>query len=327
MRKNRSMRKLKILFLLCVLPGFILAQSHFQKAQNFLEQRDYKAAKVEFQKVLENNPGNKKAIEGLGDTAVFQENWDEALVHYKKLVTEEPNNANYNFKYGGALGLKAKNISRIKALFYISDIKKYLKKAAKLDPQHIETRWALCELYLELPGILGGSNSTAEKYADQLLKINPLNGYLTKARVAEQEGNRDKEKKYYEKALKEDYSGECGQKLKAIGHKNNHLPKDIDQKIGNTCKIFSKNYLNYQIGKACAETGLQNWRGILYMKRYILGYTAIDGVPPKWSYWRMAELYKNLGIKSEAKYWIEKSLAIDGDFDKAKDERDKIEKM
>lgn len=318
------MQKMKILLLLCVLPNFIFAQSTLQIGDSLLKKRDYKAAKTQFENVLKEDPDNKKAIEGLGDIAVYSENWDAALERFKKLVAEEPENANYNFKYGGTLALKAKNISRMKAFFYISDIKKYLKKAARLDSKHIETRWGLVELYLVLPGIVGGSANTAKKYADQIIKIDTLNGYLAKARIAEAEGNKNMETSYYKKALRLDFSDKCEAKLKAIGEKLEQSKGDVLQGL---CTTYLKNHLNYQIGKACAETGLQARRGILYMKRYMKAYTAVDGVPPKWSYLRMAQLYKNLGLKDKADYWIEKSLAIDDDFERAENENEKIAQM
>ncbi|MFT4848202.1 MAG: hypothetical protein ACI83B_000728 [Sediminicola sp.] len=50
--------------------------------------------------------------------------------------------------------LKALEISKIRALFYGSDIREASETAAILDPMHIDTRWALVEFYIQLPGIL-----------------------------------------------------------------------------------------------------------------------------------------------------------------------------
>jgi hypothetical protein len=46
----------------------------------------------------------------------------------------------------------------------IGEIKSHLKKAIKLNPAHIDARWALIELYIKLP-IVGGSETKALKYA------------------------------------------------------------------------------------------------------------------------------------------------------------------
>src|SRR5690606_25697306 len=137
----------------------------------------------------------------LGDIASFEKNWDVALGHYKKLLNHEPSNADYNFRYGGALGLKAINVSKLKAVVYIPDIKKYLEKAADLDPKHIKSRRALVELYMQLPGLLGGSEAKAQRYANELKKIAPLEGALSQAFIFKQTGKENEAKSLVQKTL------------------------------------------------------------------------------------------------------------------------------
>jgi hypothetical protein len=45
------------------------------------------------------------------------------------------------------------------------------EKAISLNPKHIESCWALIELYIQLPGIVGGSESKAIKYSNELLRL------------------------------------------------------------------------------------------------------------------------------------------------------------
>ena len=108
-----------------------------------------------------------------------------------------PSNANYYYKYGGCLGMKAKDSNKFKALGMIGEIKFSFEKTIQLNPNHIEARWALIELYLQLPGIVGGSERKAEKYANELLKISPVDGYLAKGHIAEYfKKYKDAEKQY-----------------------------------------------------------------------------------------------------------------------------------
>ncbi len=44
-------------------------------------------------------------------------------------------------------------------------------------------RWALIEIYLQLPGIFGGSESKAISYSNQLAQLSPVDGYLSKGRI------------------------------------------------------------------------------------------------------------------------------------------------
>jgi tetratricopeptide (TPR) repeat protein len=134
--------------------------------------------------MVEPNPDLQK-IEMLGDQAGSKKNWDLALKYYRQLVNAKPLVANYHYKYGGALGMVAKNSSKFKALGMIDEIKESFEKAIELDKNHIEARYALIELYLELPGIVGGSERKAQKYAAELMSFSPIDGYLAKGRIAE----------------------------------------------------------------------------------------------------------------------------------------------
>src|SRR5690606_29925159 len=139
------LRKTLFLFLI---PLFSLAQSNsFERGVILYDQEKYQQSKPHFEANLRTNRNHLKTIEHLGDVAAHASDWETALSHYKILVDSHPNNANYNFKYGGVLGRKAQSVNRFSAALLVSDIKKYLEKAAQLDPRHIEVRWALIDLY------------------------------------------------------------------------------------------------------------------------------------------------------------------------------------
>lgn len=79
--------------------------------------------------------------------------------------------------------MKAKSVNKFKALGMIDDVKEAFETAAILDKKHIDTRWALVMLYIELPGIVGGSEIKAQGYADELLKLSTVDGYLAKGYI------------------------------------------------------------------------------------------------------------------------------------------------
>lgn len=140
--------------------------------------KKFNESKSLFEAHLKANPNDLKVLEYLGDIAGYQKKWDEAIYYYEKLKKKVPTNADFQYKYGGALGMKAKNVNKMKALGMIDDIEEAFLTAAKLDKKHIDARWALVMLYLELPAIIGGSEAKAKKYADELLLISRIDGYL-----------------------------------------------------------------------------------------------------------------------------------------------------
>ena len=173
----------KIIFFFILFTQCFFSQTLFEKAEKLFKEKKYEEAKGLFESYLKSVPNHQKTIEYLGDIAGSSKKWDVAIDYYKKLKIQNPNSANYWFKYGGAMGMKAKSVNKFKALGMIDEIETAFLKAATLDKKHIETRWALVMLYIELPGIVGGSEKKATKYADELLAISKVDGYLAKGYI------------------------------------------------------------------------------------------------------------------------------------------------
>ena len=177
------------------------AQSNFEKAEKLLQEEKYEQARTIFESLYISNPTDLKTIEYLGDIAGQSKNWDKALVYYRKLKDFKPSHANYHYKYGGALGMKAKDSNKFKALGMIDEVKASFEKAITLNPKHIEARWALIELYIQLPGIVGGSESKAIKYSNELLQISTVDGYLSRGHIDEYFKRYEAAEKQYIKAV------------------------------------------------------------------------------------------------------------------------------
>lgn len=172
-------------FLLFLISFNMMAETDFEKAEKLYKQEKYDQAKTLFESYLKSNPNHYKTVEYLGDIAGHQKKWDEAIKQYKVLKTQFPKTANYWYKYGGALGMKAKSVNKFKALGMIDDIENAFLTAAKLDVKHIDSRWALVMLYIELPGIVGGSETKAIKYSNELMELSKVDGYLSKGYIDE----------------------------------------------------------------------------------------------------------------------------------------------
>lgn len=177
------MKKLISFFLL--FPLLIWSQSDYSKAEKLFDAGKYEQAQPVFESFLKQNPSHLKTIEYLGDIAGHEKSWDKAIGYYKKLKQLKPSEANYYFKYGGVLGMKAKEANKFKALGMIGEVKSSFEKAIELNPKHIEARWALVMLYLQLPGIVGGSETKAIKYSNELMKLSPVDGYLSRGQIDE----------------------------------------------------------------------------------------------------------------------------------------------
>ena len=194
------MKRYLFLFLLLI-PMFAISQTDFDKAEKLYLSKSFEQSKVLFQNYLKDNPSSLKTLEYLGDIEGQNKSWDNAIYYYKKLKQLKPSEANYYYKYGGVLGMKAKESNKFKALGLISEVKSSFEKAISLNPKHIEARLALVELYLQLPGIVGGSEKKALLYANEIAQISAVDGYLSKGHIAEYFGRFKEAEVQYKKAV------------------------------------------------------------------------------------------------------------------------------
>jgi tetratricopeptide (TPR) repeat protein len=139
----------------------------------------------------------------------------------------------------------------VRALFYVSDIKEAFETAARLDPLHIEARWALVEFYIQLSELIGGSKTKAIKYADQLGEMSLVNGYLANGYVAEYSKRPLEAEIFYKKAIEVEDSPLSYENLPKQYEKNNQPTEAVVTSL-EALKVHKRNQLNYQIGKIVA---------------------------------------------------------------------------
>jgi len=285
-----------IICFFCLFTVGSMAQTSLKSAEKLLNNGEIENARGVFLQHEE----TPKAIEYLGDIASFNKNWDEAIEYYEMLVEMDSQNAMYNFKLGGAMGVKAYYGSKFQAAFLLGDIKEYLKKAADLDPEHKEARRALVELYMQIPGVIGGSKIIAESYASDLDRINEVDALLADAYIYKTEEYRDLAKNKYNEAIR------------AASEKP---------------ELVTRNYLKYELGEAAVNNEIQLEKGKKFLKEYIDDYGYKDLKSPAWAYLRLAQIERLQNNQHAALEYIKESLKIDPDFDKALIEKQKIQRL
>ena len=283
------------------------SQSSLNDIKKLFDKKEFDKAEALLLIYMESNKSTIEIIELLGDSYGYQEKWDQAIIEYGKLIDIKPNNANFHYKYGGAMGMKALGMNKIKALTIIGDVKSAFLKAAELDPKHIDTRWALVELYMQLPGIIGGSKSKSLKYADELSVLSKVDGYLAKGYIYEYDDAPKLAEKYYKLAITEGGSLTCYDKLTDFYEKEAQAAKAI-RNIEASGEQHKRNAMHYQIGKVCATYNIQLDKGKNCLLVYIDNYSAKDGVPKAWAYYRLAQIYRYKKNKTDALMYIDKAI-------------------
>lgn len=290
-----------------LLPIVSYSQLNLDAIQILFKQKQFKKAETQIVNYLQSHPNHLKATELLGDAYGYQKKWDDAIVAYKKLVEAQPNVANYHYKYGGVLGMKALQ-NKLKAIGLIGDIKSAFTKAAELDKNHIDTRWALVELYMQLPGIFGGSKSKSLKYAQELENLSKVDGYLAKGYVNEYDNEPELAEKYYKMAIQEGGSLTCYNKLTTF-YETNKQPGKAIKNIESAHKKLHRNALHYQIGKVAAEYNIELEKGEHCLQTYLNNYSPEDGVPKAWAHYRLAQINVHKNNKETALKHIDLAIA------------------
>lgn len=293
---------IKLLFCL-LFPVMVLAQNELQEIEHLISEKKYNLAQTKAKTYLESNPNQKRAQELLGESYGYQEKWDLAIEVFKKLIKTNPNNVRYQYKYGGSLAMKAKKSNKLVALWMVNDIKTAFLKAAKLDPNHIETRWALVEFYMQLPNLVGGSKEKSLKYAEELQQLSPVDGYLAKGYIYEYDDKPILAEKFYKKAIEVGGSLTCYKKLSDLYQQENKPQEAIEIMVEAKDK-HQRNALHYQIGKVCADYNIELDIGEQFLKTYIKNYTVKDGVPIAWANYRLAQIYRHKNDKKKALKYI-----------------------
>ncbi|MCP2029275.1 tetratricopeptide (TPR) repeat protein [Flavobacterium sp. HSC-32F16] len=175
----------KLLFFFILMPILLWSQSNFEKGEKLFHAKKYDEAQIVFEEILKAKPLDIKTLNYLGEIAAHQKSWVKGAAYFKKLKELKPTEADYFFKYGGCLAMRAVEVNKIKAFTMVDDMKEAFERAIVLNPKHVQARWALIEIYLQLPGILGGSELRAISYSNELAQFSPVDGYLSRGRIEE----------------------------------------------------------------------------------------------------------------------------------------------
>lgn len=315
----------KIIYLL-LFPLLSFSQSHLDRFEGYIKHKQFDKAEIQLTVYLEKHPKDLDVIELLGDTYGHQKKWNEAIDIYYKLVKANPKSAEYQYKYGGAMGMKALISSKVTALGMVGDIEEAFLKAAKLDPNHKNVRWALVEYYMKLPGVFGGSKNQALKYGWELEQLSKVDGYLAKGFIYEYDEEPELAEKYYKLALKEAGSLWCYNKLTTFYEKQKQPEKALANLEEAEGKL-KRNDLQYQIGKLAAEYKIESQKGVQCLQTYLKNYSPKDGIPKAWAHYRLSQIYSHKKNKAAALKYIDLALAESPDMKSFKQEKIKILKL
>ena len=116
------------------------------------------------------------SIEKKGDSLFNAKNFTKASEYFKKLISIDSENFNYNFKYASSYGLYVDSLPRFQQVKHVRDMIKYFENSLQLKPNHLGVNRALLEIYLRVPRLFGGGNKKAKKILDNIYSFSIKEG-------------------------------------------------------------------------------------------------------------------------------------------------------
>ena len=107
---------------------------------------------------------------------------DEGVKIAEQCIANHPKNSECHEALGNVLGTKAEKGGMMSAVSSLTKIRDSFKKAIELDPKNFNAASSLMTFYLEVPGLMGGSNSKAKDLILEAQKLNPEVAKLLQAK-------------------------------------------------------------------------------------------------------------------------------------------------
>jgi tetratricopeptide (TPR) repeat protein len=113
-------------------------------------------------------------------------------------------NSNYHLKLGQVYGEMAARASIFAAGPLAVKFRKEVEISLELDPKNLEALDSMMQFKFQAPSLMGGDKNQARVLAEEITRLNPSDGYLAHAELAELEKNSAEVEVYYLKAVEAD---------------------------------------------------------------------------------------------------------------------------
>ena len=127
--------------------------------------------------------------------------WDAGIGACEKAVALQPDDSFYHLWLGRAYGGKADHTGFLSAAGLAKKVRTEFETAVRLNPRNQEARADLADFYIQAPGIVGGGRDKAEAQAQELGALDPAQGSLVRARLAEKSDGWELAEKEYRAAV------------------------------------------------------------------------------------------------------------------------------
>ncbi len=162
-----------------------------EKAADYLEWGRWKQARSLLASAVA-DPGNAQnapLIAYYGHVLASFGDLGQSLKMTKRAVKLDPQCASCRLYLFESMAKRAKHQNTFRAMLQLPKMKKQLETAERLNPRLGDVQWGWIDLDLVLPKAAGGGAENAIAHAQQLRRLDPVDGRLALASIYKQTGN------------------------------------------------------------------------------------------------------------------------------------------
>ncbi|HWR37266.1 MAG TPA: tetratricopeptide repeat protein [Clostridia bacterium] len=325
--------------------------------EQLIEHGRWKQARVIVEQKYKSNPQDAHTLYLLARIRFAFGETNAALDFAKRAVALNGNKAEYHLALAEIQGEIAQKANLFRQAMLARGIKKELETAAALDPKNVDARIGLMEYYLQAPSIAGGDRTRARAIAEEIFRLDPVEGYMAQASIARYEKQTDKLEKLYLKAIEASpkssaahlalarlYASEsqkaydrAEQQLRAAlkldsGRVNAYVAMVSLLALRNdwvaldaTLVAAEKNVADnlepyFQAARVLAGNDRDLPRAERYLRKY-LSQEPEGGAPSlAFAHWKLGQVYQKMGRKQEAVAELQTALRMNPELDEARKE-------
>jgi tetratricopeptide (TPR) repeat protein len=163
--------------------------------QTLMDNGHHKRLRAIAEQQYRDHPNDPEALWMMSFVKLTWGDHKAALELAEKAVAADPKNPRYRLALAQAVGQEAQKASILRQPGLALRFKKELEATLALDPKNVAAMKFLVTYDFEAPGIMGGDKARGRTTAEQIMRIDPVEGYLELAAVAryDKQGSRIEE--------------------------------------------------------------------------------------------------------------------------------------
>lgn len=313
-------------------PESLEAQQHqhpaaVASARVAFEERRYDQAEAAFAAIARTNANDPTANHYLARLALRRGDDAGAARLLERAVKAEPAVAEHQRWLGRAYAQAALHASLLRRASLAGRIRGAFERAVELDPRNVEARLDLLRFYVAAPGIAGGSVRKARAQAEEIARLDAVQGHIARGIVAEKENDDAGAEREYRTALSIDETS-------AAPHYALGAMYQREGRWADAFEIYARleqthpeeTDVLYQIGRTASNSGERLEDGERALRRY-LAIPTVEGTPlPASAHYRLGLIHERQGRLADAQQQFEAALRLEKERDEVREALERVKR-